>query len=104
MIVTRVASQLPEFGIFRTSSQAGACRCSAICRTLERVEPRGFEPLTSAVQSQATITAGVRGCSERPAKQPSRLYEVSQVFAIVRVGWCTTGANVFQRNTPPTYP
>jgi hypothetical protein len=33
-----------------------------------RVEPRGFEPLTSAVQSQGTITVHVRRCSKLPAK------------------------------------
>ena len=32
------------------------------------VEPRGFEPLTSAVQSQNPTVAGVRHCSKIPAK------------------------------------
>src|SRR5918997_4641434 len=56
-----------------------------------RVEPRGFEPLTSAVQSQGTIVAGVRCCSERPAKSHICLRKYSPLLAIVRVGWCTTG-------------
>jgi hypothetical protein len=33
-----------------------------------RVEPRGIEPLTSAVQSQSPIVAGVHCCSKIPAK------------------------------------
>jgi hypothetical protein len=57
------------------------------------VEPRGFEPLTSAVQSQNLLIASVRSCSEIPAKQPIRLYVDSLLFAVVRVGWCTTGVN-----------
>jgi hypothetical protein len=32
------------------------------------VEQRGFEPLTSAVQSHGANNAGVRSCSKRPAK------------------------------------
>jgi hypothetical protein len=35
---------------------------------IPRVEPRGFEPLTSAVQSQGPITVDVRCCSKLPAK------------------------------------
>ena len=55
------------------------------------MEPRGFEPLTSAVQSQIHTVVAVRYCSEIPAKQPIRLYDASQLFAVVPVGWCTTG-------------
>jgi hypothetical protein len=33
------------------------------------VEPRGFEPLTSAVQSQIHNVVAVRHCSEIPANQ-----------------------------------
>ena len=33
------------------------------------VEPRGFEPLTSAVQSQSTIIVDVRRCSKMPANK-----------------------------------
>jgi hypothetical protein len=55
------------------------------------VEPRGFEPLTSAVQSQGTTVTGVRGCSGMPPKWWILLYDASLLFAIVRVGWCTNG-------------
>jgi hypothetical protein len=35
---------------------------------LLRVKPKGFEPLTSAMQSQSPIVTGIRLCSEKPAK------------------------------------
>ncbi len=54
------------------------------------VEPRGFEPLTSAVQSQIHNVVVVRGCSEIPALP---WWHTSWVFAVVRVGWCTTGVS-----------
>src|SRR4028119_400487 len=38
-------------------------------RHVSKVEPRGFEPLASAVQSQGPIVALVRSCSENPAKR-----------------------------------
>jgi hypothetical protein len=39
------------------------------CKTaIFGVEPRGVEPLTSAVQSQGTTVVLVRHCSEIPAK------------------------------------
>ena len=41
----------------------------------------------------------VRRCSKIPAKQPIRLYGASRLFAVVRVGWCTTGVNEL-RETP----
>jgi hypothetical protein len=62
-------------------------------RHIFEVEPRGFKPLTSAVQSQIHIIVDVRRCSEMPAKRPIRLHNASRLFAIVRVGWCTTGVN-----------
>jgi hypothetical protein len=55
------------------------------------VEPRGLEPLASAVQSQNPIVAGVRYCSENPVKRRISSEHVSCLFAVVRVGWCTTG-------------
>ena len=45
-----------------------------------RVEPRGFEPLTSAVQSQIHNVVVVRRCSEIPAK--SRIY-------LWKHSWCS---------------
>jgi hypothetical protein len=41
--------------------------------SLINVEPRRFELLTSAVQSQIHIIVDVRRCSEMPAKRPIRL-------------------------------
>ena len=35
---------------------------------LLRVKPKGFEPLTYAMQSQSPIVTGIRLCSEKPAK------------------------------------
>jgi hypothetical protein len=55
------------------------------------VEPRGFEPLTSAVQSQNPIIVEVRCCSKIPAKPPFCLWQHSRLFAVVRVGCCTAG-------------
>ena len=55
------------------------------------VEPRGFEPLTSAVQSQIHNILVVRYCSEMPAKLSICLWKHSWLFVVVRVGWCTTG-------------
>jgi hypothetical protein len=50
------------------------------------MEPRGFEPLTSAVQSQIHNVVVVRRCSEMPAKPLIYLWKHSWVFAVVRVG------------------
>src|SRR5215203_5630059 len=74
-----------------TLSQFGSSRVSPANRDVFGVEPRGFEPLTSAVQSQTLIIARVRGRSNMPAKPPIRLYDASQLFAAVGVGWCTYG-------------
>jgi hypothetical protein len=38
------------------------------------VEPRGFEPLTSAVQSQIHNAVVVRWCSEMPVKRQIPLW------------------------------
>jgi len=57
------------------------------------VEPRGFEPLTSAVQSQIHNVVVVRCCLRMPAKSCIFLWEHPCSFAAVRVGWCTTGVN-----------
>ena len=58
-----------------------------------RVEPRGFEPLTSAVQSQIHDVAVVRRCSKIPANKHILSSRLSCVFVIIRMGWCTTGVN-----------
>jgi hypothetical protein len=60
-------------------------------RHISRVEPRGFEPLASAVQSQILNVAAVRWCSEIPANLRIPWWQTSCLFAVVRVGWCTTG-------------
>jgi hypothetical protein len=44
------------------------------------VEPRAFEPLTSAVQNQGTIIARVCSCPKIPAKQPICLYDASRLL------------------------
>ena len=59
-----------------------------------RVEPRGFEPLTSAVQSQIQDVVAVRRCSKIPAKWCFCLWRRSWSFADVHVGWCTIGVDV----------
>jgi hypothetical protein len=53
------------------------------------VEPRGFEPLTSAVQRQIYNVVVVRCRSEIPANASFLLFWYSRLFAVVRVGWCT---------------
>jgi hypothetical protein len=58
---------------------------------ISKVEPRGFEPLTSAVQSQIQNVVVVRRCSKTPANKHILSSRSSCLFADVRVGWCTTG-------------
>jgi hypothetical protein len=65
--------------------------CITFKSRISLVEPRGLEPLASAVQSQNPIVAGVRYCSENPVKRRISSEHVSCLFAVVRVGWCTTG-------------
>jgi hypothetical protein len=55
------------------------------------VEPRGLEPLTSAVQSQIRNVAVERHCSKTPANTYILFGRSSCLFAFVRLGWCTTG-------------
>src|SRR5918998_3286384 len=57
------------------------------------VEPRGVEPLTSAVQSQIHNVVVVRRCSKTPANKHILTSALSCLFAVVRVGWCTTGVS-----------
>jgi hypothetical protein len=57
------------------------------------VEQRGFEPLTSAVQSHDTTIVDVRRCSQIPAKRHGYSENASLLFTVVRVGWCITGVN-----------
>ena len=52
------------------------------------MEPRGFEPLTSAVQRRRHSIAAVRWCSKIPAYEHIHPKVLSPVFAIVRPGWC----------------
>jgi hypothetical protein len=89
----------------RASSEASSHSSRFTCKLrLFRVEPRGFEPLTSAVQSQIHNVVVVRWSSESAANKHILSCELSCLFAAVHVGWCTTGVNRFQRNTSPTYP
>src|SRR5918994_762425 len=64
---------------------------------IKRGEPRGIEPLTSAVQSQGTIIVHVRHCAKIPANRRVFSSGLAWLFAAVRVGWCTTGGNESQR-------
>ena len=88
----------------RGASPSGNCQKGPECDTaLNRfgiyaakrrnlgVDPRGFEPLTSAVQSQGPIIVEVRRCSKYLAKSRICLWKQLWMFAVVRVGWCTTG-------------
>jgi hypothetical protein len=74
-------------------------RVSPANRVVSRVEPRGFEPPTSAVQSQSTIIVYVRRCSKIPANNGILGLDLPYMFAVVRAGWCTTGVNGPQRST-----
>jgi hypothetical protein len=58
---------------------------------IPRVEPMGFEPTPSAVQSQIQNVVVVRRCSKTPANKHILSSRLSCLFADVRVGWCTTG-------------
>ena len=60
------------------------------------VEPRGFEPLTSAVQSQGPTIVDVCRCSKLPANNHILSSRLSCLFAVVRLGWCTTGVQEAQ--------
>jgi hypothetical protein len=86
-VTTLLLPQTPE----RIGEPSLLRRVSPANEHILRVEPRGFEPLTSAVQSQGTIVAGVRGCSEMPAKSHICLRKYPPLFTVVRVGWCTAG-------------
>jgi hypothetical protein len=57
------------------------------------VEPRGFEPLTSAVQRRTLNVAVVRRCLEIPANKPIIPKLRPPMFAVVRLGWCQIGVN-----------
>src|SRR5215212_8784244 len=92
-VSTLLLPQTPE----RIGEPSLLRRVSPANEHILRVEPRGFEPLTSAVQSQSTIIARVRGCSKIPANYPIRLFDASPLFAVVRMGWCTTGVDDSQR-------
>ncbi len=50
------------------------------------MEPRGFEPLTSAVQRRVEGLAVVRRRSEKCLNQPNRRTPSPQVFVVVRLG------------------
>jgi hypothetical protein len=65
-------------------------RFSGSSQQVFEVEPRGFEPLTSAVQSQVDNVVIVRHCSKTPAKWRFRIWRHSCLFAVVRVDWCAT--------------
>jgi hypothetical protein len=54
------------------------------------VEPRGFEPLTSAVQYQSSNITRVCRCSKTRAKRCILCANISRLLAAVRAGWCTT--------------
>ena len=58
--------------------------------TLSGVEPRGFEPLTSAVQNQSSNITRVCRCSKTRAKRCILCANISRLFTAVRAGWCTT--------------
>jgi hypothetical protein len=51
------------------------------------------------VQSQIHNVVVVRRCSKTPANWRIFSEYVSCLFAVVRVGWCTTGVNKSRRNT-----
>src|SRR5918997_1722613 len=57
------------------------------------VEPRGFEPLTSAVQRRIYNVVVVHCCSKTSANKHILLWVLSPVFAVVRPGWCQIGVN-----------
>src|SRR5215211_1353765 len=83
----------------RASSQGVHLASYFSCKSAHfGVEPRGFEPLTSAVQSQGHNVVVVRWRSQIPAKWRIFLQTCSCLFAVVRVGWCTTGVQEPNRN------
>src|SRR5215207_4455858 len=53
-----------------------------------RMEARGFESLTSAVQRWIPNVAVVRWCLEIPANKHVLSRRLSYVSAVVRLGWC----------------
>jgi hypothetical protein len=52
------------------------------------VEPRGFEPLTSAMQRRIHNVAVVHWCSEIPVNKHILRWVLSSVFTVVRLDWC----------------
>jgi hypothetical protein len=62
--------------------QRFTCKCADF-----RVEPRGFEPLTSAVQSRREGVADVRRCSDTAENWVISSCDSLRMFADVRSGW-----------------
>ncbi len=58
---------------------------SSAAQHVIEVKPRGFEPLTSAVQSQSDVTVAVRRCSKTLANSGIPPFEPSRLFAIARM-------------------
>ena len=56
------------------------------------MEPRGFEPLTSAVQKRIHTVVVVRCCSEIPANKHILSCGPLWMFVVVRLGCCTVAA------------
>jgi hypothetical protein len=54
--------------LVRHYGQGDSCFAFFLQIITKMVEPRGFEPLTSAVQSQIHDVVVVRRCSKKPAK------------------------------------
>src|SRR5215204_2785492 len=71
----------------RTVSGETVCIYPLFAGSLE-VEPRGFEPPTSAVQSQIHNVVVVRYCSEILANWHIHPFALSSLFAVVCAGWC----------------
>jgi hypothetical protein len=55
------------------------------------VEPREFEPLTSAVQRRIHNVAVVHWCSEIPVNKHILRWVLSSVFTVARLDWCQIG-------------
>jgi hypothetical protein len=64
------------------------------------VDPRGLEPLTSAMRGRRDVIAVVRRCAETPRYRHILSYDLSWMSTLVRVGWCQVGVNWFRCLAP----
>ena len=91
---------LVSAGVRQDTNESNYPRILPANRYILGVEPRGFEPLTSAVQRRRKGFAVVHYCSKNRLNKPNPRYGPSRMFAVVRLGCRQTVVNC-RRSTQP---